>query len=131
MIVQSRRKEGEMPDEPKSRPPARSRQQRLQALQQANEIRQARAQLKRELAAGTADLALILTQPPAFLATMRVHDLLLMLPKIGPVRAGRILSQSQISQNRTVGGLSERQRSALTERLRDRAPPGSYEARSP
>src|SRR5712691_5009947 len=43
-------------DRKKASAPARSREQRLRALQHANEIRSARAQLKRDLASGTIEL---------------------------------------------------------------------------
>src|SRR6266536_3264292 len=45
--------------------PGRSREQRLRALRLANEIRSARAQLKKDLASGKIELAQILAQPPA------------------------------------------------------------------
>jgi hypothetical protein len=41
----------------RARPPARSSEQRRQALQQANEVRSARARLKNDLAAGRVGLA--------------------------------------------------------------------------
>jgi hypothetical protein len=95
------------------RPPERSHEQRLQALRQANEIRLARAQLKRELAAGSIQLAQVLRCPPAFIATAKALELLLMLPRIGPVRAQRVLTGCKIAKTKTIGGLSERQRGAL------------------
>jgi hypothetical protein len=68
--------------------PRRSREQRLHALQRANEVRSARAKLKKELAAGTIELAQILADPPASVRTARVRDVLVVLPKIGSVKAG-------------------------------------------
>jgi hypothetical protein len=44
--------------------PGRSREQRLRALEQANEVRTARAKLKRELASGKIELVQILADPP-------------------------------------------------------------------
>jgi hypothetical protein len=44
--------------------PGRSRQQWLRALEQANEVRTARAELKKELASGTIELVQILADPP-------------------------------------------------------------------
>jgi transposase len=76
--------------------PGRSREQRLRALRLANEIRSARAQLKKELASGKIELAQILAQPPEYVRTARVRDLLLALPKIGSVKAGRILAAGVI-----------------------------------
>jgi len=98
--------------------PGRSREQRLRALRLANEIRAARAQLKKDLASGKMELAQILAQPPAYVRTARVRDVLLALPKIGSVKAGRILADCGIAHSKTLGGLTERQRTELLRRLR-------------
>jgi hypothetical protein len=98
--------------------PGRSREQRLRALQLANEIRSARAQLKKDLASGKIDPAQILAQPPEYLRTARVRDVLLALPKIGSVKAGRILADCGIAHSKTLGGLTERQRTELLNRFR-------------
>ncbi len=50
--------------------------------------------------------------------TARVRDVLLALPKIGSVKAGRILADCGIAHSKTLGGLSERQRSELLNRFR-------------
>jgi hypothetical protein len=86
--------------------PGRSREQRLRALEQANQIRTARAELKRELAAGKIELAAILADPPPCPRTARVRDLLVMLPRIG-ARSGPAASSA------TVGSLTQR-RSAVS-----------------
>jgi len=93
--------------------PGRSREQRLRALAQANEVRRARAGLKKELASGKVELVQILADPPSCMRTARVRDLLLVLPKIGSVRAARILAHCGIAHSRTLAGLSERQRGEL------------------
>jgi hypothetical protein len=98
--------------------PGRSREQRLRALQLANEIRSARAQLKKELASGKIELAQILAQPPESVRTARVRDVLLALPKIGAVKAGRILAECGIAHSKTLGGLTDRQRTELLNRFR-------------
>jgi hypothetical protein len=98
-------------------PGRRSREQRLGALRLANEIRSARAQLKKDLASGKIELAQILAQPEC-LRTARVRDVLLALPKIGSVKAGRILADCGIAHSKTLGGLTERQRTELLNRFR-------------
>ena len=98
--------------------PGRSREQRLRALQLANEIRSARAQLKKELASGKIELAQILAEPPECVRTARVRDVLLALPKIGAVKAGRILAECGIAHSKTLSGLTERQRTELLSRFR-------------
>jgi hypothetical protein len=42
-----------------------------------------------------------------------VFDMLMAVPKFGRVKAARLLNQCRISQSKTVGGLSERQRAEL------------------
>ena len=98
--------------------PGRSREQRLRALRLANEIRSARAQLKKDLASGKIEPAQILAQPPECVRTARVRDVLLALPKIGSVKAGRILADCGIAHSKTLGGLTERQRTELLNRFR-------------
>ena len=98
--------------------PGRSREQRLRALEQANEVRTARAKLKKELASGKIELVPILADPPACVRTARIRDVLLVVPKIGSVRAGRILAQCRIAHSKTLGGLTDRQRSELINHFR-------------
>jgi hypothetical protein len=98
--------------------PGRSREQRLRALRLANEIRSARAQLKRDLASGKIELAQILAQPPECVRTARVRDVIVALPRIGSVKAGRILADCGIAHSKTLGGLTERQRTELLNRFR-------------
>ena len=93
--------------------PGRSREQRLRALEQANEVRTARAKLKKELASGKIELVQILADPPACVRTAPIRDVLLVVPKIGSVRAGRILAQCRIAHSKTLGGLTDRQRGEL------------------
>jgi hypothetical protein len=40
-------------------------------------------------------------------------DLLLAVPKIGPVRAGRLLGTARVRQTKTIGSLTDRQRADL------------------
>jgi hypothetical protein len=95
--------------------PARSLDQRMEALQRANDVRVQRAQLKRDLKAGDAQIEEILLKPPEFVSTAKVFDMLMAVPKFGRVKAARLLNQCRISQSKTVGGLSERQRTELVD----------------
>lgn len=109
------------PEKSVSRPqeaPERSHDQRMAALERANGIRSARARLKRDLKAGRASIHDLLHSPPEFVLTAKVFDLLLAVPKYGRVKANRVLQQCRVSPAKTVGGLSERQRRELIERLR-------------
>jgi hypothetical protein len=98
--------------------PERSLLQRMDALQRANEIRTRRAQLKRDLKAGRVSIHTLLLDPPEFLATAKVFDMLLAVPKYGRVKANKVLQQCRISPSKTIGGLSERQRNELVSLLR-------------
>ncbi len=92
----------------------------MEALQRANDIRTRRAQLKRDLRAGKTSIDRLLTEPPEFLETAKVVDMLLAVPKYGRVKANKILQQCRISPSKTVGGLSERQRAELVALLQAR-----------
>ena len=73
-----------------SQTPARSLDQRMEALQRANVIRIARAQLKRDLKSGDASISALLGDPPEWVLTAKVFDLLLAVPKCGRVKAGAV-----------------------------------------
>ena len=98
--------------------PERSLVQRMDALQRANEIRTQRARLKRELKAGRTQIHGLLLDPPGYLETAKVFDLLLAVPKYVRVNGNRILTHCRISSSKTIGGLSERQRNELVSYLR-------------
>ena len=98
--------------------PERSLTQRMDALKRANEIRTQRARLKRDLKAGRIQIQGLLLDPPDYLATAKVFDLLLAVPKYGRVKVNRILTHCRISPSKTIGGLSERQRNELVSYLR-------------
>jgi hypothetical protein len=98
--------------------PERSLNQRMDALQRANQIRTRRAQLKRDLKAGRYSVHQLLSQPPEYVETAKVFDMLLAVPKYGRVKVNKILAQCRISPSKTIGGLSERQRSELVSLLR-------------
>lgn len=93
--------------------PDRSLKQRMEALQRANDIRVKRAELKKHIKNGQQSAPNILREPPDFVKTMRVIELLKAVPKIGSVKATRMLRDCAISAVKTVGGLSERQRQEL------------------
>ncbi len=93
--------------------PLRSLDQRMDALRRANEIRVRRAQLKKALKAGSVQIETVLREPPEYVETAKVIDILMAVPKFGRVKAARFLNQCRISQSKTVGGLSERQRAEL------------------
>ena len=93
--------------------PERSLDPRMEALKRANDIRVRRARLKKDLKDGHVRIEEILASPPEYVETAKVFDILMAVPKFGRVKAARFLNQCRISQSKTVGGLSERQRAEL------------------
>jgi hypothetical protein len=85
----------------------------MAALCQANGVRTRRAQLKREIGEGTAKLDDLLARSPDCIDTAKVRDLLLSVSGIGPATASRILRRCEITESKTAGGLTERQRTRL------------------
>jgi RNA-binding protein YlmH len=90
----------------------------MKALRRANEIRTARAQLKRDLKAGKVKVEQLLIDPPEYVLSAKAFDMIIAVPKYGRVKANKILSQCRISPSKTIGGLSERQRGELVAFLR-------------
>jgi hypothetical protein len=101
-----------------SQTPSRSLDQRMEALNRANQIRVRRAQLKRDLKGGQVRIADVIADPPDEVLTAKVYDMLVAVPRLGRVKATRLLTQCRISQSKTVGGLSDRQRAELLDLFR-------------
>jgi len=102
---------------PSAAAPERSLNQRMDALARANQIRTRRAQLKRDLKSGRLSIQTLLLNPPEYVETAKVFDMLLAVPKYGRVKVNKILAHCRISPSKTIGGLSERQRSELVSLL--------------
>ena len=109
---------GESRTKPVVSAPERSLVQRMDALERANEIRTRRAQLKRDLKAGRVTVYDVLLEPPSFVETAKVFDMLLAVPKYGRVKVNKVLVSCRISPSKTIGGLSQRQRTELVSMLR-------------
>ena len=106
------------PTKPSVAAPERSLDQRMDALKRANEIRSKRAQLKKDLKAGRTSIHNLLLDPPTYVETAKVFDMLLAVPKYGRVKVNKVLVQCRISPSKTIGGLSQRQRNELVSMLR-------------
>ena len=79
------------PTKPTVAAPERSLVQRMEALQRANEIRTRRAQLKRDLKGGRQSIHDLLLEPPEYVETAKVFDMLLAVPKYGRVKVNKVL----------------------------------------
>jgi uncharacterized protein (DUF58 family) len=97
--------------------PERSLQQRMDALEKANEIRQARKALKRDVRMRVVNLLDVIEDPPEYALTMRLETLLMAVPGTGCVKVQRLFKRTGISTSKTLGGLTFRQRDLVTEYL--------------
>ena len=91
--------------------------QRLRALERANEVRLARAELKRRIAEGESSVAQVLQDPPHAATSWAIGDLLTSQRRWGSTRCRKFLSKHQISETKPVGALTERQRKILVHQL--------------
>jgi hypothetical protein len=87
--------------------------QHMRALERANEVRLARAELKRRVAMGEIDVAEVILQCPWQADSMAVADLLMSQRRWGQTRCRKFLAQLPMSENKTVGSMTERQRGSL------------------
>ena len=95
--------------------------QHLEALARANAVRLARAALKRAVARGELAVADVVLDCPDEALTMTVFDLLASQRRWGDTRCKRLLRTIPISETKTVGTLTDRQRDALVAALEARA----------
>jgi hypothetical protein len=87
--------------------------QHMQALQRANEVRLARAALKRGVAEGRMTVATIILACPWEASSMPIGELLLSQRRWGATRCSRFLADLGITETKTVGSLTDRQRRML------------------
>jgi hypothetical protein len=91
--------------------------QHLQALQRANAVRLARAELKRRIADGDVTVADVILRSPWEAASMSVSDLLTSQRRWGNTRCRKFLQCVSMSETKTVGSMTDRQRRALAKLL--------------
>ena len=91
--------------------------QHLTALARANEVRLARADLKRRIGGGEIQAAEVVLECPWEAASMPVADVLMSQRRWGSHRCRKFLFGLRISETKTVGALTERQRREIAARL--------------
>jgi hypothetical protein len=101
-----------IPDRPLDHP------QYMRALERANQVRLARAELKRKVAAGEIDVADVIMDCPWEAESMAVGDLLMSQRRWGQTRCRKFLVQIPMTEMKSIGSMTTRQRLALTELLR-------------
>ncbi|MGH2992587.1 MAG: hypothetical protein ACRDL1_03520 [Solirubrobacterales bacterium] len=93
----------------------------MRALAHANQIRLARAALKREINTGTASAADVVRLCPSEVETMTVSELLRSQRRWGRTRVRKFLIPLAVNENRELGRLTVRQRGELARRLEAKA----------
>jgi hypothetical protein len=105
--------------------PAARGAQRLQALRRANEVRLARAATKRKIAAGTMSVIEAIGSDSSEISRMAVSELLLSQRSWGTARCRGLLMAVPLSETKTVGSMTARQRSLLAALLTNEMQPRS------
>jgi hypothetical protein len=91
--------------------------QHMRALERANQVRLARAELKRRVASGEIGVAEVILECPWEADSMAVSDLLMSQRRWGQTRCRKFLAQIPMSEQKTVGSMTERQRRTLAAML--------------
>jgi hypothetical protein len=97
---------------------APTRPQYMRALERANEVRLARARLKRRVTLGEIGAAEVILHCPSEADSMAVADLLVSQRRWGESRCRKLLAELPMSEEKTVGSMTDRQRHALVGMLR-------------
>lgn len=87
--------------------------QYIRALERANHVRLVRAELKRRVAYGDIEVADVILHCPWEAHGMAVADLLMSQRRWGATRSRKIMALLPLSERKTVGSLTSRQRGAL------------------
>lgn len=88
-----------------------SQPQHMEALERANTVRLGRADVKRKLIAREISLSEVLAHPDV--QSARLRDVLAWQWKWGNMRVRNLLGALQISETRTVGELTDRQKGLI------------------
>lgn len=91
--------------------------QHMQALARANRVRLARAELKRSIARGEADVAEVIRESPWQTESMSLAELLTSQRRWGRTRARKFLQNLSLNENKRLGTLTPRQRALLSSAL--------------
>ena len=110
--------------------PPLSDEQRQQARNAATEARRRRAEIKQDLRSGERSLAQVLdlAETDDVVAHAKVIDVLKALPRVGAVRANRVMERLDIAANRRLRGLGKHQIAALIAEFSDRSTPPTQQS---
>jgi S13-like H2TH domain len=99
------------------RAPERTSEERRNALEEANRVRFARADVKRDLKSGSLSIYDLLMAPSEELKGAKVEEILLAMRGMGRVKVTRIMREAGVSRSKTLVGLTHGQRDRLIEAL--------------
>jgi hypothetical protein len=99
----------------------------LRALDHANQVRYARAELKRRVRAGRLSAADVILTCPWQARTMSLSELLVSQRSWGRIRTRRLLRSLPVAETKQVGTLTQRQRLALAGALSLRPSPSAVD----
>jgi hypothetical protein len=94
--------------------------QHMQALERANLVRLARAELKRSIARGDSDASEVVRECPWETESMTIAELLSSQRRWGRTRVRKFLSTLGLNENKRLGTLTSRQRLLLATELSGR-----------
>jgi hypothetical protein len=94
--------------------------QHMQALERANRVRLARAELKRSIARGDVEAAEVIRDCPWETESMTLAELLTSQRRWGRTRARKFLLGLALSENKRLGTLTSRQRTLISTELASR-----------
>lgn len=104
--------------------------QHLRALEHANRVRLARAEMKRMVATGETSAADVVLDNPWHAESMAISELLMSQRRWGRARCRRLLLSLGIPENKRLGTLTERQRGVLAAMLSAKTGPPAPGAHS-
>ncbi len=93
--------------------PQRGTSQCMQALARANEVRLARAALKREIAAGRRAVTEVVVETPWEAQSMNLSELLCSQRRWGRARSRKLLASAGLNETKRLGTLTARQQRIL------------------
>jgi hypothetical protein len=103
--------------EPQTEPGQRGTAQCMEALARANQVRLARAALKRDISAGRRSVTEVITESPWEAESMSLSELLCSQRRWGRARSRKLLSSAALGEAKKIGSLTERQRRILVAAL--------------
>lgn len=98
-------------------------EQRMSALDLANQVRLERAKIKLRIGSGDLQAWRVILDPPACLNGVDCFTFVSWLPRSGPVRTTTLTRRAKVDSRRSVGSLIPEQRERLSQVLHDYAHP--------